>query len=382
MTRRLLPLLLLPVITVARLHAQSDSAFDAVARRGIDEVYNLEFERADSTFDTLKQINPRHPAGLFFHSMVEWWRIMIDIDNDAHDKEFFDGLDRVIALCDSILDKNPNDVTALFFKGGAIGFKGRLKFHRDDYFAAANAGRKALPLIQQVAELAPDNSDVLLGTGMYNYYADVIPEEYPFAKPLLLFIPPGDKKKGLQELTQAAEKGKFASVEATYFLLQTYYFYEKDYPKALDLATELTGKYPNNMLFQKYLGRCYVVLGDWSHVHEVFSDIVARTKRNQRGYNASAEREAEYYLGMCAMVRRDYDEALKQFYRCDETSRGLDKQGASGFMVMANLKVGMMYDLQGKRELAIQQYRKVLGMKEYVDSYAQAEQYLKKPFMQ
>jgi len=32
--------------------------------------------------------------------------------------------------------------------------------------------------------------------GMYNYYADVIPKEYPFVKPLILFIPGRDKQKG------------------------------------------------------------------------------------------------------------------------------------------------------------------------------------------
>ena len=372
------------MLVAGRLNAQAppDSVFDAITKRGIDEVYNLEFEKADQAFDSLIRMNPRHPAGPFFRAMVEWWRILIDIDNDRHDTEFFEALDRVIAFCDSLLDRDPNDVTAIFFKGGAIGFKGRLKFHRDDYLAAANAGRKALPLIQTASELAPQNVDVLLGSGMYNYYADVIPQEYPFLKPLLLFIPPGDKKKGVEQLTRVSQLGKYASVEATYFLLQIYYFYEKDYTKALSLATALNGRYPNNMLFQKYFGRCEVLLSDWPKVREVFSDIVARVRRNQRGYNAGAEREAEYYLGMCDMTGRHYDEALTHFYRCDSLSRTLDRQGPSGFMIVANLKVGMLFDLQLKRDFAVQQYQKVLGMKEYKDSHTQAEQYLKTPFVQ
>ena len=162
-------------------------------------------------------MRPHDPAGPFFLAMITWWRILIDIDNTRYDDEFFGSLDRVVDMCDSLLDRNPGDVNAIFFKGGAIGFIGRLKFHRNDYLAAANAGRKALPLVQAAAELDPENTDIQLGTGMYDYYAEVIPEEYPWLKPLLLFVPRGDRQRGLREITAASEKGRYASVEAAFF---------------------------------------------------------------------------------------------------------------------------------------------------------------------
>jgi tetratricopeptide (TPR) repeat protein len=365
----------------ALTHAQMDSLFDAVTRRGIDAVYNLEFETAERDFRDLVAMQPRAPAGHFFLAMVQWWRIVIDIDNEQYDRSFCDSLDLVIDLCDSMLERNDRDVTAIFFKGGAIGFQGRLRFHRDDYIGAANAGRKALPLVQAAQELDPNNYDILLGSGMYNYYADVIPEEYPIVKPLLLFIPKGDKTKGIQQLELAAEKGKYASIETTYFLVQLYYYYERDFRKALALASKLHARFPNNMLFHKYVGRCYYSLSEWPMVEREFEEIAARARRGQRGYTASAEREAEYYVGICAMIRKEYETALGHLYRCDELSRGIDRNGPSGFMAMANLKVGMIFDATGKRDLAVSQYRKVLDMKEYRDSHELAEAYLHTPFV-
>ncbi len=50
-------------------------------------------------------------------------------------------------------------------------------------------------------------------------------------------------------------------------------------------------------------------------------------------------------------------------------------------MVLTNLKVGNIYDLQSRRDLAMAQYRKVLDMTEYKDSHKQAEQFLKAPFV-
>jgi tetratricopeptide (TPR) repeat protein len=363
--------------------AESDSArFDELTRQGIEQVYNLEFEQADETFEELVRLRPQHPAGHFFLAMVQWWRILIDIENTEYDESFFAKLDHVIDLCDEMLEKNDRDVTALFFKGGALGFKGRLEFHRDDWLAAANAGRKALPIVQDASAADPGNYDIFLGTGIYNYYAAVIPEQYPFVKPLLLFIPGGDRQKGIQQLTIAAEKGKYASVEATYFLMQLNYLYEKDYRKALQLAMSLHARFPNNMLFHRYVGRCYVSLNDWENATAVFSEIVDRSERKQRGYGKSTEREALYYLGMYSMNQHRYEEALAHLYRCDSLSRSIDRESPSGFMVMANLKIGNIYDLLARRDLAVQQYEKVLDLKEYKESYRLAEQYLKTPYIQ
>ncbi len=372
--------LMLCVFAVPRAQVPRDSLYEETVQRGIQEVYNLEFEKAEKDFSTLVSLQPQHPAGHFFRAMITWWRIMIDMDNGEHDAQFFSELDVVVHLCDSLLEVNPNDVDAIFFKGGAVGFEGRLQFHRDDWLAAANAGRKALPLVRQASELDPGNYDILLGTGIYNYYAEVIPSEYPFVKPLLLFIPSGDRKKGIEQLRLAAARARYASVETSYFLMQIYYSYERDYPKALEIAQSLHERFPNNMMFHKYLGRCHVVMGNWPAAEETFRDVDDRVQKGFRGYTPAVEREANYYLGLCAMNSRRFDFALQEWYRCDALSRRLDVREPSGFMVMANLKIGMIYDLQGKRALAVQQYEKVRNMKEYKDSLVQAEKYLKTPY--
>jgi hypothetical protein len=80
------------------------------------------------------------------------------------------------------------------------------------------------------------------------------------------------------------------------------------------------------------------------------------------------------------MNNKQYDAALKHLYKCDELSRSLDIEEISGFMVMTNLKIGMVYDVLTRRDLAEKQYRKVLDMKVYLDSHKQAEDYLRIPF--
>jgi tetratricopeptide (TPR) repeat protein len=372
------------VMTCASGHARGmerDSLFEAIARKGIDRVYNLEFDSARTDFSQLCRMKPDHPAGPFFLAMIHWWQIVIDMDNTSLDDQFNAELDGVIAKCDSILDDRPDDVTAIFFKGGAIGFQGRLAFHRDRYLPAANAGRRALPMVQRASSLDPSNIDILLGSGIYNYYAEVIPNEYPVVKPLILFIPPGDRQKGLEQLTTVSRRGLYASIEASYFLMQIYYYYEKDFASALDIAKRMSARFPRNSVFQRYIGRCEVSLNMWSDARKDFAGTVAMVRAGVPSYSASVEREAEYYLGSADIQDGAFDAALGHLYRCDELSRSLDRGEASGFMAMANLKIGQVYDLQGKRSLAAEQYRKVLGMKEYHDSRALAERYLSTPYI-
>jgi len=377
-------LLLITLLFPPRAGAQwlDDSAAEALTRRGIDHIYNLQFDEATAEFNQVIAAHPDHPAGYFFLAAVEWWRILIDIENTSRDQGFIGLLDRVIELCDRRLDRDEHDVAALFFKGGALGFQGRLHGNREDWIKAASSGRSALPIVQETYALAPDNEDVLFGIGLYNYYAAVIPEMYPFVKPLMLFFPSGDKATGIAQLRRAAAGAKYADTEASYFLLQILYNFEKDYPAALAIAETLHAAYPANPLFHRYVGRTLASVGRWDLAGATFGDILRASGDGKPGFGPVVERETRYYLGIVEMQEGDLDTALAHFYRCDELSRKIGSGLGPGYMTMANLKIGMIYDLQGKRDLALAQYRKVLGMKDYQASHDLAGRYTDSPYRQ
>ncbi len=357
-----------------------DPSIDARVQRGIDEIYNIEFDKADKDFAEVIRLAPDHPAGYFFQAMTEWWRILSDFDNESRDKGFYEMLEKVIDMCNKRLEKDENDVTALFFKGGAVGFRGRLRANRGSWLAAANDGLIALPAVRKAFKLEPTNYDVLLGMGIYNYYAEVVPSQYPIVKPLMVFLPGGDKQKGLEQLELAAQKARYAKTEAMYFLLQAYFTYEKQYVRALQIALELHAKYPRNPLFHRMVGRCYVSMGYWVEAIRIFSEVEERYRQGQEGYDDYDGREAYYYIGRNYFISGKLDESLTNMYRCDEISRTLDKNGASGFMSMANLTIGMIYDLQKKRSAAVAQYQKVLDMKEYENTHKDAQRFLDRPY--
>ncbi|MCX8056754.1 MAG: tetratricopeptide repeat protein [Ignavibacteria bacterium] len=359
----------------------NNSDFEERIKRGIDYIYNIQFDSAEVIFKQLMLDYPQSPAGRFFLAMIDWWKIAIDPDNENHDEIFLEKLEDVIFQCEQILKKDEKNLDAIFFKGGAIGFRGRLRALRDSWIKAADDGREALPLLQYAWSIDSTNYDILFGMGIYNYFAEVIPNEYPFIKPLMIFFPKGNKNLGIQQLKVAAEKAKYASTESKYFLLTLYYHFENDIYQAQLYATDLHRKYPMNPIFHRYLGRTYVRYGDYDTASKIFLEVYNRSKSNLPGYNKNAMREAAYYIGMNYRLEGKYDSSAYFFLQCVNISKEIDEKGnESGFQASAALNLGIVNDLMGKREDAINYYNYVLSIKDWSDSHASAKKYLNSPY--
>lgn len=354
--------------------------YDSLVTAGIKQIYGIKFEQAESTFSIVDKEFATHPAGKFFKAMITWWRILLDLENEKLDDKFYDQLEEVIDFCDDILDKNPKNSDAMFFKGGALGFRGRLLAIRESWFKAALDGKDALPLVFKAYELNPQNTDVQLGFGIYNYYAEVIPQKYPVVKPFMVFFPKGDKNKGLKQLENVAYNGRYAKIESRYFLMTLYFQFEENPDETLKYAKLLLKDFPDNPMFEKYYGLVYVRQNDYINAAKIFGGILNKCDNNFPGYNKKFKREASYYLGMKYFLKNVPDSAITYFSMSEKLSRELDKDAESGFQINTVLYLGMMNDLVGNRKEAVRYYNESLDLKERGDSHKQAEAYLKTPY--
>ncbi len=353
--------------------------FDSRVNIGIKQIYNIKFTEAEKTFRSVMADYPEHPSGRFFLAMIDWWKILLDPDNESYDEIFFQKLEDVIYQCDQLLDKNPKDINALFFKGGSIGFRGRLRAFRESWLKAADDGREALPIVEEAASLDPNNMDVQLGFGIYNYYASVIPNEFPLIKPLMIFFPDGDKEKGIQQLKNTAFNGKFAKYEARYFLMTLYYRYENNAIAADDYAKLLLNDFPDNPVFEKWRGRIAVRRGDYVLADSLFRDVLNKADKKYFGYSTpNSLREAVYYIGNNLKNNGDLDSAKSYFERCITESKKIDEEGKeSGFQVNATLYLAQIAEGLNQKDKAIKFYERLLEMNDYGSSHSIAENSLK-----
>ncbi|MEG8946150.1 tetratricopeptide repeat protein [Rosettibacter firmus] len=353
---------------------------DSLIKACINQIYGIEFDKAEKTIDIVIKEYPTHPSGKFFKAMITWWRILLDLEDESLDKKFYAQLQEVIDMCDKILEKNNKNIDAIFFKGGAIGFRGRLLGIRENWIKSALDGKEGLELVYKAYKADPKNIDVQLGFGIYHYYAEVIPQRYPAVKPFMVFFPQGDKKKGLRELENVAWNGRYARIEARYFLMTLNFMFENNMQEARKWGRLLLKDFPNNPNFQKYYGLTYVKENDYRTAAKIFRDIYKKCEKGLPGYNLRYKREASYYLGMDYKIRDKVDSAAYYFEICEKLSRQLDKKTESGYLINTVLYLAMLYDQMGQREKAIKYYNEVLRLRDRSNSHELARKYLKTPY--
>lgn len=353
---------------------------DSLVREGTFFIYNVEFDKAETCFRQVKEMYPKHPVGYFLDAMVYWWKITLYRETTKFDDPFEDRIGKVISLCDDILDDNENDLAALFFKAGALGYRGRHYAQKESWVKAASDGASAYNLMIKCQKLAPANHDIMLGTGLYNYFAVAIPEKFPVVKPLMTFFARGDKQLGIYQLRAASRKARYAAVEARVVLLQIYNSFEKDYDIAQSIAKELLDTYNNNPYFHRYYARLLVRRGDQGGYEEEWRKILNRCLDKKVGYDNITAREAMYYIGQSLMIKGENDAALRYFLKANE-GKIVDKED-TGFTVNANIFIGNLYDKKKNRSEAKKYYSNVLKMKEFDNSHTKARRFLEKPYGQ
>ena len=368
-----------PYTAAAAETAYTIRGYDSRIQHGIDLIYGLKFSAADRYFEAVIAEDPDNPLGHFFLAMVTWWRVLIDLDDTSHDEDFYRLLEKCIRVCDRRLERDADDFDAVLFKAGAIGFRSRLRGDRGQYMRAAGDGLKCLPLLNKSRSMEPTNKDILLGQGIYNYFADIMPRKYPVIRPVMWLLPDGDRELGLQQLREVASEGLYARTEAAYFLAQIYRVFEKDHGNALPFLRELQSRYPDNALFHRYTARTLADLGRWKQSAELFEQIAARSRQGRAGYHQRGFVEAAYYLGKSSFYRNELRPAKTHFSAVDSLEATLPSAEA-GYAAPANLFLGMIGDLRSDHELATVHYERAIQLSEKGDTRRLARKYLETPY--
>ncbi len=364
---------------------------DRQIHRGIELIYNMQFESADSVFDSVIGEHPEHPAGYFYRATVMFWRAITNPDNKTYDAEYRAWLQKCVDRADTLLAHNPQDIAGLFYKGGAIGMRARIYEYRigpndamDIMQLVLGDAKKGVEYLDQLENIIPDNSDILFGRGIYNYYVESEKEENPALAPMIsLMFPPGNKAVGIQMLEMAAAHATYASVEAKFELMHIYYALERNYQRAFALAKELTTKYPNNVQFLHYYGFAAFTENNVALYDSIYRVMLDRSRERRDAYTIRQAREAMFFLGVAEIKKTNgnLDSALYYLYNSDMLSRKINGTGDQDWWVTdAEFYQGEAYDIRKDRKNAILFYQRVLNLPDHNRDHADATRYLTTPY--
>ena len=264
----------------SRLQGQvfHDEAFRAEAARGLDLTYNFAFGEATEVFRALKVRYPGHPAPHFLLATNLWWQSYISTTTAYHDR-IHAQVDSVLALNEPLRGRPGYELEYTFFQYMAHALRTRLYILRQEWFYAANAGRKALPYLKEGLRYAQQSPEFYFSAGIYHYYAATYPEEHYYVRPFMMFFPDGDARLGLAELDRAARTPNYTQAEAMYYLGDIYLHGEGDTARALALKGDLHRRYPRNTWFQLSYARALVLAGRLAEGQALLDPLVAAFER-------------------------------------------------------------------------------------------------------
>lgn len=238
----------------------------------LEHIYSGRMDLAIPEAQALERAQPEHPLGYLLEAEARWWQIWClsgeykyGMTLPRHrgkapgDQAYLDVVAKAEGLAEAALAKHESAEMHLY-AGMAGGLAARMYGLRTENRAAARAGVRAREHFLRALALDPTMADADMGLGLYNYYVDTLST---IARVLRFFmgIPGGSKEDGIRQLQLAIDHGQLTRELARYYLAINLHLFDQKYEQALQVATPLVEKYPENPIFRLVRGDLYGKLG-------------------------------------------------------------------------------------------------------------------------
>jgi tetratricopeptide (TPR) repeat protein len=226
---------------------------------------------------------------------------------------------------------------------------------------------------QKATELDPKFTDARLLLGAHDYLVGSLPWGYK----LLGFLAGirGDREQGIATLRIVAEQGTMNRYDAK-IVLAAIYRRERRAREAVPLLHELIARFPRNYLFRLELAQMFADLGDKTQALAAIAQVEEMKRANSTGYASLPMEKNWYYRGNLLFWYNELDPALEQLTKVAKRADELDLNTG----VMAWLRIGQIHDLKGRREQAVDAYRRAIEVAPQSEAAKESRQYLRSAY--
>lgn len=325
----------------------NNDRFRPAAKAAVDSIYNFNFDGADQPLASWKEKYPDHPLWTLMEGMKFWWEVLSDLEDTSHDEQFIALMKKANYEAGKLLHRQSSHADALIIQSIANGYIARQYSNREEWITSLNYARKAKGSYEYLLELQPDMPDLKLAEGLKFYYMDYLPEAYPVVKTVSWFLPDGDKKKGLKLIREAADEAIFARAEATYFLGNINYNYEKNYATAVRNFEKLARQYPRNNYYARILVKSYYHRHRYDQALDFINRTLDRWRTEDLPHLDVMEEELLTWKGRILERQNHLSEALTAYTRAFARSGELPNTQKRDFGVVAAYLAGkILYEQQ------------------------------------
>ena len=379
--------------------------FEELRRSGLDALYNIDYDKAQRDFKQIVQLYPNHPGGYQLLAARVWIKTLYEsrrLQASLYSGETFytngdDKVDPKIVtefrnltreakrLAEAKLKEEPKNIEALDFLANTEGLKASFEEAVERrHFAALRDGNDAVDHHREVLKLDPKYVDAQITIGLYEYVVGSLPLPVKILAGATGYR--GSKKRGLKLLEEVAAQGRWAQDDAKSVLILLY-TREKRFADVVKLTRELSAKYPRNYLLRLETADGLVSLAAQKRKDKDVAGAVQAEKEafetfdeviRDRSVREAAGRALDlvHFKYGEALLTAGYNErAAKEFLSATKVA-----QAEPGLVTMAHLYAARAYDVAGKRDEALAQYKEVLARPNIYDAHEEAKRGMKQAY--
>jgi tetratricopeptide (TPR) repeat protein len=379
-----------------RLTAALPDDILTVRQEAYDAVYNLDYTTARAKFEEIRKRLPDHPAGDLYLATLVWLdhlnksrrlqtglyqnesfyagadKAKEDSEGDAvdpaTDRLFRDTINRARIKALALVNRtNKKDPDALYFLGAIYGVMGGYDASvARKFIGALRNGSRSVDAHQQVVKLKPDFYDAYLSIGLYNYVVGSLP--FPLKALAAMVGTRGSRSKGIAMLEDAMNKGRYVN-DDTRVILIAIYQHEKRPEDALAQLQNLSRRFPRNYLIRLETATTLAQLQRTKEAYVLYEELL---KSEDAGKVADL---IHYQYAEALAGGQEYEKAAEHFLAVSKAPKA-----EVGLVTWSLLRAGQVYDLAGRRNEALAQYKSVMTRPNIYDTREQAERGIKEPF--
>jgi len=361
---------------------------------GFKHFYNLEYDAAIANFSQFIAEAPDVPDAYNHLAQAILYRDMFragaleselvtgndpflrrpKVDASPEDQRQFDAaIRKAIELANARLAENPRDTGALYALGVSYGLRSNYGFLvRKAWHDALRDATTARQFHTRVTEIDPSFVDARMVQGLHDYIVGSLPLHLRMLGFLLGFH--GNREDGIHEVELVSRTGSLNRIDAE-IVLCAIYRREKRQREAIPLLLDLMPRFPRNYLFAMELAQMYSDSGDAKDALGVLDRLEAQKRKGARRLAGLSIEKIWYAKGNIQFWYNDLDAALANLRKATAAK---DPDLNTG--VLAWMRLGQVYDLQGERDLAVEAYRQAADFAPDSDAAKESRGYISTPY--
>jgi tetratricopeptide (TPR) repeat protein len=235
-----------PAITASR------DLTDAEVRRLYHMIFNAQIGTAVAWADSMAPTCKGQPMYHLMRARIQ--RELIPVDDEQKEvvkqlaAPLYAELDQVIATCDARLKAGETTPELRLYRGWAWMVSSHVHTYEKSFWSAGRDAKKGKEDLEWYLQQKPAEPVASSLMGAFLYFADTLPSAYKFVSKLL-FLPSGDRDKGLQMMELAQGYDSIQDTDNALILYSVYLGFEGRYEEGLEGFAYLRRVFPRHSTF-------------------------------------------------------------------------------------------------------------------------------------